>query len=813
VTFLFTDVEGSTKLLHELGAVEYGEALEAHRAVLRKAFVAHGGVEVDTQGDAFFFAFPSAPDALAAASRGSASLESGPIRVRVGIHTGAPHLGSEGYVGEDVHKAARIAAAGHGGQVLVSETTRVLVDDELLALGEHRLKDFAEPVALFQVGARPFPPLKTISNTNLPRPASSFVGREREVADVSSLLENGARLLTLTGPGGSGKTRLAIESAAGLVPQFGAGVFWVGLAPLEDPTLVTATIAQMLGAREDLKSHIGARELLLVIDNMERVVDAAPDLASLVESCPSLRLLVTSRELLRVRGEHEYAVPPLGANEAVELFCARAGVDPDEDVRELSRELDNLPLALELAAARTKVLSPRQIRERLAERLDLLEGGRDADPRQQTLRATIEWSYDLLAESEKALLAYMSIFAGSCTVEAAEHVAGADVGLLQSLVEKNLLRQADERFWLLETIRVYASERLEELGDGDVVRERHAHHYHDLARAQDDELRAGEPEEGPVAVLERDIHNLRSAVDFGLQTGDVELVRTVTVALTMYWRLRGLYGEARLWLDRALGVTELEDDTRRRLLSALGVIAYAQGDLVVAKAASERAASLAAELGGATDRLDLLREQGWAAIRDGDLEKAEELFRTRLALAVEVDNGVAISSCRLNLATIANLGRRHDLAEQLLGENLPFTRSRGQVTCETVTLAGRAELAARYRGRPEGAGAEALRAAELALGLSDTPTLVYCLDLVAFSLAAGGERRVATLLLAATEAAREGMGVGPDEDEEAIRTPTLGLLDGDVVSSDSWAEGRALSLADAVELARATRGFTQSALV
>lgn len=253
-------------------------------------------------------------------------------------------------------------------------------------LGEHRLKDFSEPVAIFQLGSERFPPLKTISNTNLPRPASSFIGREQEVGRIVGMLQDGTRLLTLTGPGGSGKTRLSIEAAAEIVPQFRNGVFWVGLEPIRVPALVTEAIAQTLGAKDDLAEHIGEREMLLVLDNLEQVVAAAPDLASLVEACPNLRLLVTSRELLRVRGEVEYPVPPLADPDAVELFSARSGLGPDEAVTELCRRLDNLPLAVELAAARTKVLSPAQILERLSERLDLLKGGRDADTRQRTLR-------------------------------------------------------------------------------------------------------------------------------------------------------------------------------------------------------------------------------------------------------------------------------------------------------------------------------------------------------------------------------------------------------------------------------------------
>ena len=345
VTFLFTDVEGSTNLLHALGAVDYAQALAEHRRILRESFAAHGGVEVDTQGDAFFVAFPTALGALRAAAQGRDGLASGPIRVRIGIHSGTPHLTDEGYVGEVVHKGARIAAAGHGGQVLISATTAALIGtDGLHDLGEHRLKDFAEPIPIFQLGAQRFPPLKTISNTNLPRPASSFVGRDREAEEIVSLLEDGARLLTLTGPGGSGKSRLAIEAAATLVPKFKAGVFWVGLAPLRDPALVSETIGQTIGAKDGLADHIGERELLLLLDNLEQVVAAAPDLATLVEACPNLRLLVTSRELLRVRGEVEYAVLPLADPDAVELFCARAGTEPDEAVRQLCRALDNLSL-------------------------------------------------------------------------------------------------------------------------------------------------------------------------------------------------------------------------------------------------------------------------------------------------------------------------------------------------------------------------------------------------------------------------------------------------------------------------------------
>ena len=420
VTFLFTDIEGSTRMLGQLGAEAYGAALAEHRRLLRDCFARSGGIEVDTQGDASFIVFAEAPAALRAAEEAQRALADGPIRVRMGLHTGTPHLTAEGYVGREVNLGARIAAAGHGGQVLLSKDTRDLVDVTLTDLGEHRVKDFAEPVWIYQLGADRFPPLKTISNTNLPRPASSFVGREREVAAITALIHGKTRLVTLTGPGGSGKTRLAIESAAELVPEFRNGVFWVGLASLRDPSLVSVTVGQTIGAKDGLAEHIGDREMLLLLDNLEQVVDAAPDLAVLVESCPNLHLLVTSRERLRVRGETEYAVPPLAEREAIELFVTRSGLESSDEIAELCRRLDNLPLAVELAAARTTVLSPNQILERLSKRLDLLKGGRDADPRQLTLRATIEWSYELLKPNDQRLFARLAVFRGGCTLGTAE---------------------------------------------------------------------------------------------------------------------------------------------------------------------------------------------------------------------------------------------------------------------------------------------------------------------------------------------------------------------------------------------------------
>jgi class 3 adenylate cyclase len=439
VTFLFTDVEGSTRLLRELGAERYAVALDDHRRIVRGACLAWDGVEVDTQGDAFFLAFPTATRAVEAAEQIASALGAGAIRLRIGLHTGVPLVTEEGYVGEDVHLAARVAAAGHGGQILLTEATAALAGREVLELGEHRLKDVDAAVRILQLGSGRFPALRTVSSTNLPVPPSSFVGRERELADVLGRVAAGARLVTLTGPGGAGKTRLAIEAARALAPEFEGGTFWAGLATLREPARVHDELATALGAREGLAAHIGGRRLLVVVDNFEQVVAAAPQLSALLAACPGLTLLVTSRELLRVQGEVEIPVPPLAEPDAVALFSARSGLEASEEIRELCERLDSLPLAVELAAARARALSPAQILERLRDRLEL-RAGRDAEPRQQTLRSTIAWSYELLSDNERRLFARLSVFAGGCRLEAAEGVVDADVDTLQSLVEKSLLR-------------------------------------------------------------------------------------------------------------------------------------------------------------------------------------------------------------------------------------------------------------------------------------------------------------------------------------------------------------------------------------
>jgi predicted ATPase len=797
VTFLFTDVEGSTKLLHELGADAYSATLLEHRRILRDTFTRHGGVEVDTQGDAFFIAFPTGRGAVDAAREAQDALLSGPIRVRIGIHTGTPNLSQEGYVGHDVHLGARIAAAGHGGQVLLSKETHELADVEAADLGEHRLKDFAEPISIFQLGKERFPPLKTISNTNLPHPASSFVGREAEVEDVVSRLQDGARLLTLTGPGGSGKTRLAIEAAATLVPQFKAGVFWVGLATIRDAALVSDTIAQTLGTKDALAKHIGERELLLLLDNLEQVVESAPELGALVEACPNLTLLVTSRELLRVKGEVEYPVLPLAEPEAVELFCTRAQAEPDETVNALCRALDNLPLALELAAARTSVLSPKQILERLSKRLDLFKGGRDADPRQATLRATIAWSYDLLSHEEQQLFARLAVFAGGCTLEAAEEIADAELDILQSLVDKSLVRHAEERFWMLETIRGFAMERLRESTDGEVLRRRHADHFLLLAEEAEPHLPAYD--RVWVGTLEREHDNLRSAIGWLDAAEETQLALRLAGALGRFWLVKGFVREGRSTLERLL-----EEDLRPTLAraKALTALVHLSNSDREGRRHADEALALATELEDpaliATARLGLA-----SCFVEEDLPRARLLYEESAEAFRELGDDhlvlVAIRSLAWAHALLGEDGRARELHE----ENLRLARELGNERIEAITL-GVVALYAADDGQIERAVAMLKESYALHMRVGDPVQMNFAVWRFAALLATAGHAAAATTVLSASDALASETGIDLNSWDPTAVPETLekirARLDEAAVEK-AWQEGRTLTVDQAVELA------------
>jgi predicted ATPase/class 3 adenylate cyclase len=673
VTFLFTDIEGSTKLLHELGPEGYATALATHRQVIRDAVAAHGGVEVDTQGDAFFVAFPSAPGALAAAGAMTEALAGGPTHIRIGVHTGTPILTPEGYVGEDVHRAARIAAAGHGGQVLVSASTASLARTGLRDLGAHRLKDLSAPERIYQLGDAEFPPLKSLYRTNLPTPTTAFLGREQELGEVGALLSRqDLRLLTLTGAGGTGKTRLALQAAAQASEDYPDGVYWVSLAPLRDPALVMPTASQAIGAEDGLAEFIGDKRLLLLLDNFEQVAGAASELAALLWSCPRLKLMVTSREPLHVTGEQEYAVSTLAHEEGVALFLVRArAVQPDfaadGAVSEICRRVDDLPLAIELAAARVKALSGGQILARINQRLPLLTGGaRDLPERQRTLRATIDWSYELLVSAEQELFARLAVFSGGCTLEAAEAVAVADLDTLQSLVDKSLVRHTDDRFWMLETVREYAAERFQALADAAAVRDRHLNFYLALAERAYAQLASASDW---FAVLDPEHDNIRAAIGWAAEVRP-QAAAELAAGVGEYWLQRGYGGEAQERLVDALTGYPNRDAARARALTELGTVTAMAGDDLKGLEYLREAIVVWREIGGGPGEARALEMAGYCHTALGDLDAARIAFEQSLPLreragAPELEIAESLAGlCQLLVAS-GDIGRAEPMAKQL----------------------------------------------------------------------------------------------------------------------------------------------------
>jgi predicted ATPase/class 3 adenylate cyclase len=675
VTLLFTDVEGSTRHLHEVGAEQYAESLARHRRIVRRVCADEDGVEVDTQGDAFFVAFADASGAARAARAIANALDDGPMRVRIGLHTGRPLLREEGYVGEDVHLGARIAAAGHGGQVLLSRATREAIGDaiELTDLGEHRLKDIDPAVAIFQLGTGSFPPLKTITNTNLPRPADSFVGRNDQLTEIASRLRDGTRLLTLLGPGGTGKTRLALEAAATLVPDFKAGTFWVDLSPVRDPAAVAQTVAATLTTEQDVEAYIGEREMLLVLDNLEQVIDASPWIGSLVAACANARVLVTSRERLRVRGELVIQVPPLPPHHAVQLFADRSGLPPSGEVEQLCARLEHLPLAVELAAARASTLTPREMLGRLGQRLDMLKGGRDADPRQRTLRATIDWSHGLLTTGEQRLLQRLSVFAGGATLEAVEVVCHGDLGELESLVDKSLVRATDGRYTMLETVREYATEKLEASGDRRELRDRHAGFVENLMSTWVPELTtAGHEEIGRSLTLE--FANLQAAFAWLVEAGDSG--RATRLINTSWWFIGEWVSQTGAGLamcEAVLAMPSVTDEARATLRHREGNFALQLADRDRARRAWSDAAEIARRIGDAQRESSVLHN---LALTEADPMEAIRLFKLSVALAPPTAE-LARLQTRWNLAGLHRRAGDADEWEAICAEVLEWATRLG----------------------------------------------------------------------------------------------------------------------------------------
>jgi len=905
VTFLFTDIEASTRLLQTLGD-RYAEVLQRHYQLLREAIESHGGGVLGTEGDAVFASFPRARDALAAAVEGQRLLAAHPwperisLRVRMGVHTGEPLKSEIGYVGIDLHRAARIAAAGHGGQILISETTRALVQNDLPAetsirdLGEHRLKDLARAERLSQITIadlpNTFPPLKTLDALphNLPIQLTSFVGREKEVSEIRHLLTT-SRLLALVGPGGAGKTRLAIHTAAEVLEAFKDGVWLVEFGPLSDPAMVPQVTASVMGIREPargameaLLDAVQARTALIIFDNCEHVLEGCAELArSLLLSAPRLQIMATSREPLSVPGEVTYRVLPLSLPmprkqlpplqelstfESVRLFVDRATAaqptftlteDNARSVAEICWRLDGIPLAIELAAARIKVLSPEQIAARLNNRFRLLTGGsRTVLPHHRTLQAALDWSTELLGPREKTLLRRLSVFSGWCTLDAVESIcsdkdtAQEDIlDLLTSLVDKSLVIaeqvHGEARYRLLETVREYSRDGLVEAGEAVDFRNRHLRWYAALMERAEPELQ-GPRQETWLTRLEAEHENVRGALEWGMiEEGDTESGLRLAAAIRWFWEVRGYWREGLNWLEQILARAgdSAPPLLRARALQGIGFLAFRLGDFDRMAAAGEESFALVNAVGdkqGAASSLTIL---GLHACIRRDLGRAEAHGGASLALCREVGNKWGVAASLQILAVVARYRGELDKAHALYGESLKLSRELGDKLAIALSLADEGLL---ERERGEYALAERLteeslqllrglgdkvataaaqsnlailawlqnahqRAADLfreslrfRKELDDRPGIAVCLLGLGVVSQSMGEPERATRLFGAAERVREAIGaqLPPfirkryDDNVTALRASL-----GERTFTSAWTDGHAMTVEQAVEFA------------
>ena len=842
VAFVFTDIEGSTRLAQTLPDERWSSLLARHRELIRAAVRAFDGVEVATEGDGFFVVFERTADAVAATVEAQRMLaaepwaEDGQVRVRMGIHTGDGRLDADGsYVGADVHRAARVAAAGHGGQVLLSETTSALIAGELptgvelRGLGEHRLKDLRPEriCELVIAGLRSdFPPIRSLDRrpNNLPTQLTSFVGRDAELAEAGRLLES-TRLLTLTGPGGTGKTRLSLQLAVNVSDGFPDGIWFVALEPVRDPALIAGTILVTLGlvesagrsARDVLTEWLAPKQALLVLDNFEQVIDGAPIVSDLLRAAPRLSAIVTSRAPLRVSGEQEYPVPGLPAPrdvlalsdlekmnlriedrrldaagatqfEAVRLFIARAvAVRPDFHVTNdnapavagIAARLHGMPLAIELAAARVKLLSPDAILERLEHQLGVLAAGsRDLPERQQTLRGAIAWSHDLLDAGQRRLLARLSVFVGGCELDSAEAVCGPAGELdglevldgLMALADQSLVRAEDAdgetRFRMLDTIREFASERLDDSGERAEIERRHSAAFLGLAEALTSRLTRDDQRRW-LGRLERDHDNIRAALDRAVAGSDGSTAIRLGFAMWRYWQKRGHLAEASRRLRAMADAPWSHDDRvlRARLLEALGGVAWWQADIASMGPAYEEALAIWEEVGDQREIVNALYNDAFRYAVSGNPRESdpERLGYGQMIRALELATTIGDDRGRANvLWGLGNYVYFHDSDDRGLAqfrEALEIFRRIGDRTMEAWSLhmIGTALVRARELDESRRDVGEALR---LFHAYGDVAGITLTLDDFAAIAVVGEDLPRAARLWGAARALSSAGGVG-----------------------------------------------------
>ena len=903
VTFLFTDIEGSTKLW-EKSPRGMQVALTRHDALLWEAIEGHGGFVFKTVGDAFCAVFPTALGALESALAAQRTLyseawgdEIGALRARMALHTGTTHERDGDYFGPPVNRVARLLSAGHGGQVLLSSSTQQLVRDHLPPqthlrdLGERRLKDLSRPERIFQLTApdlpSEFPPLKTLETqtNNLPLQTTPLIGREREVEAVCGLLRSSeTRLLTLLGPGGAGKTRVGLQVAAELVDDFEDGVFFVPIAAITDPTLVAPTIARALGlseggarpAEELLEGYLRDRQTLLLLDNLEQVLESASVVDRLLSTAAGLKILVTSRTPLGLYGEYEFPIPPLSLPdseslpplenlteyEAVRLFVERArAVRPDfslaEDnapaVVEICERLDGLPLAIELAAARIKLLTPHLLLDRLGNRLKILTGGaRNLPERQRTLRNTIEWSYGLLDEGEKLLFGRLGVFSGGATLEAIEAVCDARGDLptdaldgTSSLLDKSLMRQeegagGEPRFVMLETIHEFAHAKLEDSGEAEEVRRLHAEYFRALSEEAEPGLK-GQEQELWLERLEPEHNNMRAALSWVIARGESELGLRLADALWRFWWMGGYFDEGKRWLEEILAQDDGAPAPRGKALEGLSWLSRLQGDLDRAEAIAEEGLELSAEAGVETSTVASLRGTLGDVVRSrGEHERAKELFEESVRLYREIGDRWGVAWSLGSLANVAGDRGDHEQAKRLYEEGLALSRRLGDASPLGVYLVSlgyeyllegnlekAAELneeaaalfrkqgrrgdlqyalvnlgwAALLQGDNERAEASYEECLVLCRELGDRLTASESFEGLACSAGARGEASRASVLFGAAEALREATGYQLAPRDRSLLEPYLIAAHaqvGEAAWSAAREKGRSMEFEDAV---------------
>ncbi len=875
ITFLFTDIEGSTKRW-ERNPQEMGVTLARHDELLSKAVEVNGGYVFKTVGDAFCAAFATASQALNSALDAQQSLyrehwadtgdtgdtgETDRIRVRMALHTGVAEERDGDYFGQPVNRVARLLSAGHGGQTLLSLPTYELVRDQLPAgtqlrdMGEHHLKDLIRPERVFQLTIpglpAEFPPLRTLDNrpNNLPIQATPLVGREKEVAEAEALLQRSdVRLLTLTGPGGTGKTRLGLQVAADMVDRFEDGVFMVALAPISDPDLVVPTVAMALGVQEaggrplldSLKDHLRDKQLLLFLDNFEQIVEASSHVPELLASAPRLKALVTSRVVLRVSGEHDFQVPPLDLPnikqlpslerltqyESVRLFIERAQAaktdfainnDNAPFVAEICVRLDGLPLAIELAAVRIRLLPPQAMLARLESRLKLLTGGaRDVPARQQTLRNTIAWSYDLLDEGEKALFRRMSVFVGGRTLEAVEAVCSADGDLpidvldgISALVDKSLIRQqeglgGEPRFLMLVTIREYALEQLAESGEAEKLRRDHASFFLTFAEEAETHLTKADQVEW-LTRLEEEHDNLRAALSWGLSDlGEVETALHLCNALWRFWWLHGHNIEGRKWVASAL---EKGQDAgpalRARALYSAGIMALGQGDNEKAKTYYEESLALFKELGNKQGMSWALNDLGILMEAQLDYDGAEVLVRESLDLKRQLGDKRDVGVALANLGDILRYKNDYAQAMVLLEEGVSILRE-VKDTYGLATTIGALGMTVLYQGDKGRAAVFFKESLALSMELGYMMQVAGCLGGLAAVSRAERQFERAAKIFGAVQSLLDTMNTALHPGDRNDYEQNLAEVRAQLIEEEfkaAWAEGQALSIEQAIEYA------------